>query len=199
RVHRRGLLVLPGPEVRDAPRRRALDRARGEADAQVPEPLLLDERLRAEALPQGRRRLREHPGQAQDHVRRLLPDGPQPRADLHRHEERPLQGRGLAEVPPRERGARLQALSRRELASCGEYEPPRGESGWRSRRSRSPSGGSECSTTPTGSAPGLTLAMLAAALLWFRRRRASWSPSPDGGEPIALGGSNRSLDDPLCS
>ena len=38
-----------------------VDRARGEAHAQVAEPLLLDLRLRTEALPQGDRRLRQHP------------------------------------------------------------------------------------------------------------------------------------------
>ena len=42
RAHRRGVLVLPRAEVRDAPRLRAVDRPRGEADAQVAEPLLLD-------------------------------------------------------------------------------------------------------------------------------------------------------------
>ena len=43
RAHRRGVLVLPRAEVRDAPRRRAVDRARDEAHAQVAEPLLLHE------------------------------------------------------------------------------------------------------------------------------------------------------------
>ena len=42
RADRRGLLVLPRAEVRDAPRRRAVGRARREAHAQVAEPLLLD-------------------------------------------------------------------------------------------------------------------------------------------------------------
>ena len=49
RAHRRGVLVLPRAEVRDAPRRRAVGRARREAHAQVAEPLLLDLRLRAAA------------------------------------------------------------------------------------------------------------------------------------------------------
>ena len=82
---RRGLLVLPGAQVRDAPRRRAVDRARGEADAQVAEPLLLDQRLRAEVLPEGDHRLRQHARRRQDPVRRLLPDGALARAHLRRH------------------------------------------------------------------------------------------------------------------
>ena len=40
-LHRQGVLVLPRAQVRDAPRRRAVDRAGDEADAQVAEPLLL--------------------------------------------------------------------------------------------------------------------------------------------------------------
>ena len=55
-----GLLVLSGPSDRDAPRRRAVDRAHGEAVVEVAEPLLLDVRVRAQALQQGHRRLREH-------------------------------------------------------------------------------------------------------------------------------------------
>ena len=47
----RDLLVLPRAEVRHAPRLRAVDRARGEADAEVPEPALHDQRLRAAAYP----------------------------------------------------------------------------------------------------------------------------------------------------
>ena len=44
RAHRRGVLVLPRAEVRDAPRLRAVGRPRGEAAAEVAEPLLLDHR-----------------------------------------------------------------------------------------------------------------------------------------------------------
>ena len=80
RAHRRGLLRLPRAHVRDAPRRRALDRAGGEADAQVAEPLLLDVGVRPEALPEGHHRLRQHPRRRQGHVRRLLPG----RAELDR-------------------------------------------------------------------------------------------------------------------
>ena len=60
RAHRRGVLVLPRAEVRHAPRLRAVDRPRGEAAPQVAEPLLLDHRVRAEVLPEGHHRLREH-------------------------------------------------------------------------------------------------------------------------------------------
>ena len=41
-----------------------------------PGPLLHDVGLRPQVLPEGHRRLRQHPGCRQDHVRRLLPDGP---------------------------------------------------------------------------------------------------------------------------
>ena len=41
-------------------------------------------RVRPQVLPEGDHRLRQHPGRRQDHVRRLLPDGPEPRAHLHR-------------------------------------------------------------------------------------------------------------------
>ncbi len=82
RAHRRGVLVLPRAQVRDAPRRRAVGRSRRQAHAQVAEPLLLDLRVRPPVLPEGDRRLRQHPRRRQGHVRRLLPDGPQPRPDL---------------------------------------------------------------------------------------------------------------------
>ena len=45
--------VLPRAHLRDAPRRRAVDRAGREAHAQVAEPLLLHLRVRPEALPDG--------------------------------------------------------------------------------------------------------------------------------------------------
>ena len=45
----------------------------GEAAAEVAEPLLLDQRVRTEALPQRHHRLREHPRRRQDHLRGLLP------------------------------------------------------------------------------------------------------------------------------
>ena len=67
---------FPELQVRHAPRLRAVDRARGEADAQVAEPLLLDHRVRAEALPQGHHQLREHARRRQDHlVRATSPPG----------------------------------------------------------------------------------------------------------------------------
>ena len=51
---RRGLLVLPGAQVRDAPRCRAVGRRGRQAPAQVAEPLLLDQRVRAPVLPRRR-------------------------------------------------------------------------------------------------------------------------------------------------
>ena len=81
---RPGLLRLPRAAHRDAPRRRAVGGAGGEAHAEVAEPLLHAQRVRAQALPEGDHRLRQHPRRRQDHVRRLLPDGPEPRAHLHR-------------------------------------------------------------------------------------------------------------------
>ena len=48
-------------------------------------------------------------GRRQDHVRRLLPRRALLRADLHRHGERAPQGRGVAQVPPRERPEGAQA------------------------------------------------------------------------------------------
>ena len=108
-LHRRGDVRLPRAEVRDPPRLRAVGRPRGEADAQVAEPPLLDDRVRAEALPEGDHRLRQHPRRRQDHLRRLLPDGPVARAHLHRDAERAVPRPRVAEVPARERGAGPQA------------------------------------------------------------------------------------------
>ena len=76
RAGRRGVLVLPRAALRHPPRLRAVDRPGREADAEVAEPLLLDQRVRPEVLPEGDHRLRQHPRRRQDHVRRLLPDGP---------------------------------------------------------------------------------------------------------------------------
>ena len=84
RPSRRGLLVLPRAEVRHPTRLRAVDRPRGEAHAEVAEPLLLDHRVRAQALPQGHHRIREHPRRRQDHLERLLPCRAQLRPDLRR-------------------------------------------------------------------------------------------------------------------
>ena len=83
---------VPGPRIRFAPQDVALldevcwffpelkfvtrhggepwTDARGEAAAQVAEPLLLDLRVRAEVLPEGHHRLREHARRRQDHLRR---------------------------------------------------------------------------------------------------------------------------------
>ena len=42
---------------------------------------------------------RQHARRRQDHLRRLFPDGPEPRPHLSRHAERAVQGRSLAQVP----------------------------------------------------------------------------------------------------
>ena len=95
---------FPELKIVDAPRRRAVDRrSTVKLHAQVAEPLLLDQRVRAEALPGGHHRLRQHPRRRQDHLRGLLPDGPGPRPDLHRAAERAVPRPRLAQVPPRER------------------------------------------------------------------------------------------------
>ena len=106
---RRGLLRLPRAAHRDAPRRGAVGGARGEAHAQVAEPLLHAQRVRAQALPEGDHRLREHARRRQGHVRRLLPDGPEPRAHLHRDARRAVPRPRVAEVPARQRDPRVQA------------------------------------------------------------------------------------------
>ena len=54
-------------------------------------------------------RLRQHPRRRQGHVRRLLPDGPVARAHLLRAAQRAVQGRRVAEVPPRERHPGVRA------------------------------------------------------------------------------------------
>ena len=84
------------------------DCAGGEAHDQVARAALHDERLRPEALPEGHHRLRQQPGRRQDHVLRVLPGRADPRASVHRHAERAVQGRGVAQVPARERPARVQ-------------------------------------------------------------------------------------------
>ena len=79
---RPGLLRLPGAADRDAPRRRAVAGARGEADAEVAGPVLHAVGVRSEVLPEGDHRLREHARRRQGHVRGVLPDGAQPAAHL---------------------------------------------------------------------------------------------------------------------
>ena len=53
---------FPELTMRDDARRRAVDRARGEAHAQVAGPALHDERVRPEALPEGHHQVRQHAG-----------------------------------------------------------------------------------------------------------------------------------------
>ena len=84
------MLRLPRPRVRDPSRVRAVGGPRGEAHAQVAGPPLLHQRVRAEALPEGDHRLRQHARRRQDHVRGLLPDGAHPRPHLERHADVPF-------------------------------------------------------------------------------------------------------------
>ena len=101
-----------------------------------------------EALPEGHHQLRQHTRRRQDHVLRLLPGRAHPRAPVPRHAERAVQGRGVAEVPPRKRAPRLQdprpnpPLAGRRLAVDGANEAfgeffERGRVWWRDRSSRS--------------------------------------------------------------
>ena len=73
----------------------------------------MTERVRAQVLPEGDHRLRQHARRRQGHVRGLLPDGAEPRAHLHRDAERAVPRPRVAEVPPRERDARVQARRER--------------------------------------------------------------------------------------
>ena len=85
--------------------------ARGEAAAQVAEPLLLDHRVRAEVLPEGHHRLREHARRRQDHLRRATsPPGLTLRPHLQRAARRAVPRPRLAQVPPRERAERVFKL-----------------------------------------------------------------------------------------
>ena len=70
-VHRRRDVRLPRPRVRDPSRVRAVGGPRGEAHAQVAGPALLHQRVRAQALPEGDHRLRQHARRRQDHLRRV--------------------------------------------------------------------------------------------------------------------------------
>jgi hypothetical protein len=82
-----------------------------QADAEMAKSLLLNQRLRAQALPQGDYRLRQHPWRRQGDLRWLLPDGPQSGADYGGHGKRAAEGRGLAQVSARKRRTRFQALT----------------------------------------------------------------------------------------
>ena len=97
---RRGPLRLPRAHHGDDARRRAVDGAGREADAEVARPALHDERVRPEALPEATSStLRQHPRRRQDHVLRLLPCRAHARAPVQRPPQRPVQRRRLAEVP----------------------------------------------------------------------------------------------------
>jgi len=79
------------------------------AAPQVAQPLLLDHRVRAEVLPEGHHRLREHPRGRQGHLVGLLPRRSHLRPHLQRASRRSVPRSRVAQVPARERAARLQA------------------------------------------------------------------------------------------
>jgi predicted TIM-barrel fold metal-dependent hydrolase len=93
---------VPGPrtEIRDAPRGRASRGHGGQADAEIPEPLLLHFGLRAEALSEGHHRLHEFARCAKGHVCRLFSDGAQPRADFRGDAGTSSQAGGVAPISP---------------------------------------------------------------------------------------------------
>ncbi len=113
---RPGDVRLSRTRFRHAPRLRTVGRPRDQADAEVAEPVLLDVRVRAEALPESDRRLREHARRRQDHLRGLFPDGTVARTDHDGHAERAVQGRGLAEVPARQRAQGAEARAHDDAA-----------------------------------------------------------------------------------
>lgn len=65
--------------------------------------------LRAEALPSGHHRLRQHAGRGQGDVRRVLPRRTYARSNLRRHAKRRVSRRGLAQVPAPQRRTRVAA------------------------------------------------------------------------------------------
>jgi hypothetical protein len=90
--------------------------------AGIPGPrLLFHQRLRPQVLPAGHRELRQHPGSRQDHLCRLLPDGPLDRTDHDRDAQRRIQRRRLAQIPSHQRppgtGSRLIVRSYRPTES----------------------------------------------------------------------------------
>ena len=94
---------LPRSGVRHPPRLRAVGGSRGQADAEVAQPVLLDIGLRAQVLPEGHHRLRELARCGQGPLRRVLPDGFVTGTDIQRAAQRAAEGRGVAEVPLRQR------------------------------------------------------------------------------------------------
>ena len=109
-LHRRGVLVLPRAEVRDAPRLRAVGRPRGEADAQVAEPLLLD--LARSRRSTTRRTIIDFANtRGADKVMYAgyFPMGLSLERIFTEHAGRAVPRPRVAEVPARERGAGVQA------------------------------------------------------------------------------------------
>jgi len=101
-----------------------------EADAEMAGTALLHERLCPEALPRRNRQVRQHARRGQDPLLRLLPGRHLARATVHRDEGvQSLQGRGLAEIPARERNPGAEA--RREDG------PLVAGTGWRATRAAS--------------------------------------------------------------
>ena len=103
RTHRRGHVRLSGPDLRDAPRLRAMDRTGRETDAEVARSPLLNQRLRSQVLPEEHHRLRKQSWFRQDHLCRVFPDGTFPGTDHDRDAQCRIQGRGMAEIPSNER------------------------------------------------------------------------------------------------
>src|SRR5690349_15944771 len=88
---------------------RTVGRSRGQAAAEVAEPLLLDVCVRAALLPRSDREVRQHARRRQSDVRGLLPDGSVARPHLQGDARGAVPRQRVAEVPARERGTRVQA------------------------------------------------------------------------------------------
>ena len=106
---RRGLLRLPRAHDRDDARRRAVDRARGEAHAQVAGPALHD---RARSRPSTTRRRSSTTPTPAAPTRSCTAATSRPASRSSASSQDmpnvPVQGRRVAEVPARERAARVQ-------------------------------------------------------------------------------------------
>ena len=95
-------------DLKESPGARAIERYPDRFFGSA-EPVLLDQRVRAKALPRRHRELREHPRGRQGAVRRLLPLRPLARANFPRAAGRAVSRARLAEVPARQRSAGVQA------------------------------------------------------------------------------------------
>ena len=89
-TRRRGLLVLSRSASGPPARLRTMGKACREADGQMAESVLLDQRIRTAVLPEGDHQVRQHPGRRPDSLCRLLPIGPHARTELLRVGGRPL-------------------------------------------------------------------------------------------------------------